>query len=70
MLKILVALVLGASLVLPAVALAGDESGADHDIVVVREVIQAEPIQLGTLSGPEQAPSRPYFELRQDNQEN
>ena len=69
MAKILVALVLGVAILLPTAAFANDESGPDHAVAGVTEAIQTEPIQLGTLSGPEQAPSMPYFDLRQDNRE-
>ncbi len=68
--KILVALALGVAILLPAAAaLAGDEIGADqdHGTFVSGTVIQTEPTNLGTLSGPDKAPARPYFELRQEN---
>ncbi len=70
---ILTALLLMALLGISAdVAFAGDERGSDQDhatVVGAQEVVQAEPIQLGTLSGPENVPSMPYFELRQENRE-
>ncbi len=68
--KILVALALGVAIPLSAAAaFAGDEAGSDqdHSTFVVKDVIQTEPIQLGTLSGPDKAPSLLYFELRQEN---
>jgi hypothetical protein len=54
-----------------SVAFAGDEQGSDqdHGTLGSQEVVQTEPIQVGTLSGPEKAPSMPYFELRQENRE-
>lgn len=68
---ILTALLLLALLGISAsVAFAGDEAGSDQDRVTAvgaQEVVVAEPIQPGSLSGPEQAPSQPYFELRQEN---
>ena len=69
---ILTALLLVALLGVSAgVAFAGDDQGSDqdHGTVGSQEVVQAEPIQLGTLSGPEKAPALPYFELRQENRE-
>jgi amino acid transporter len=65
---LLVVAVLGVSV---HVAFAGDEAGSDQDhaIVVSQEVIE-EPTQLGTLSGPEQAPGLPYYEWRHGNHEN
>lgn len=66
--KIIAALVLGVAMLLPAAAFAGDEAGTDQDHATsVTGVIQTEPIQLGTLSGSDNAPFTPYFELRQDN---
>jgi len=54
-----------------SVAFAGDDQGSDqdHGILVSQEVVQAEPIQMGTVSGPEKPASMPYFELRQENRE-
>ena len=71
--SILTALLLVALLGVSAgVAFAGDEVGSDQDhaIIGVQQVVEAEPVQLGTLSGPEKAPAIPYFELRQENHEN
>jgi hypothetical protein len=70
---ILTALLLVALLGISAnVAFAGDDRGSDQDHVTVagsQEVVQGEPIQLGTLSGPEKVPSMPYVDLRQENRE-
>ncbi len=68
MLKILVVLALLVAFYLPAAAaFAGDEIGADHDTSMAQDVIQAEPIDLGTVAGSDKAPFGPYFEQRLDN---
>ncbi len=73
--KILVTLALGAALLLPAAAFAGEELGGDrtiaHEFVQVEsvshEVTQDEPVNVGTVAGSDKTPFGPYFEQRQDN---
>jgi hypothetical protein len=70
--KVLAALALGVAMLLSAsTAFAGDERGSDqdHGTLVVTDVIQTEPIHLGTVSGADQAPTFPYLDLRQENYE-
>ena len=59
MLKILVALVLGAGILLAAAAFVANEPGGlDHDSIVSGTLIQNEPAQLRTISSPDQSPAR------------
>jgi hypothetical protein len=66
--RILVALALGVAVLLAIATAFAGEAGSDQDHgTLVVNTIQTEPIQLGTLSGPDHTWFAPYFELRQEN---
>ena len=66
---VLTALLLVALLVISArVALAGDDlDGADHDTFGPPDVIQTEPINLGSRWDPDNIPRWPHMELQEDS---
>lgn len=68
--KTLVALALGVAILLGTAAAFAGERGSDQDhSTIVENAIQTEPNNLGTLPGPDNTWSAPYFELRQENYE-
>ena len=67
--NIFVALFVGAAILLPAAGAFADEGNyGDRDSSVAPVVVQAEPIQLGNVSGADKDPY--HDELRLDNREN
>jgi hypothetical protein len=67
--NILVALFVGGAILLPAAGAFADEGNyGDRDSSVAPIVVQAEPIQLGIVSGADKDPY--HDELRLDNREN
>jgi hypothetical protein len=67
--NILVALIAGAAILLPAAGALADEGNyGDRDSSVATVVAQAEPIQLGIVSGTDKDPY--HDEMRLDSREN